>query len=140
MSKPTSPPIFSTRLVIGIAIITLGVILTLDNLRWYDAWGLLNYWPLILTGIGVAHLLRQGILNLGGHIWLGLSVAGFVSQFGPWGLLDRWSPIFLVWGGLVVTLRAIFLSSSPQTTSTPAPPPETARSCDADTPPDSRQP
>jgi hypothetical protein len=101
-------PIFSTKLVFGLTVIILGLILMADSLHWYDAWSLLTWWPLALTAFGLARLTQDGPLSLRGHIWLGLSVAGFIHQFGPWGLLERWWPVFLVWGGAILTLRAIF--------------------------------
>ena len=108
MSDQDRRPLFSTKLVLGLGIIAVGLIMVLDNLHIYDAWRLLNWWPAFLVAFGIAHLVRDGILGTGGHIWLGLAVAGFIQQFGPWGLLERWWPIFLVWGGAIVSLRALF--------------------------------
>jgi hypothetical protein len=108
MNAPNRPSLFSPKLVFGLIIIAVGLILMLDSLHLYDAWRFLTWWPLALVAIGIAHLVRDGFLSFGGHIWLGFAVAGFIQQFGPWGLLDRWWPIFLVWGGAIVTLRAVF--------------------------------
>lgn len=108
MNAQERPPLFSAKLVFGLAVIALGLILMADSLHWYDAWHLLTWWPLALAAFGLARLIQDGPLSLRGHVWLGFSVAGFMSQFGPWGLLERWWPAFLVWGGIVVTLRAIF--------------------------------
>jgi hypothetical protein len=102
------PPLFSTKLVFGLIVIAFGLILMADRLHWYDAWHLLNWWPLALAAIGLARLVQDGPLSLRGHVWLGFAVAGFIQQFGPWGLLDRWWPVFLVWGGIIFTLRAMF--------------------------------
>jgi hypothetical protein len=132
MTTQERPPLFSTKLVFGLTVIVLGLILMADNLRWYDAWHLLTWWPLVLTAFGLARLVQDGPLSLRGHIWLGLSVAGFLSQFGPWGLLERWWPVFLVWGGLVVTLRAAFPKSK-QTKTAQVEPPSPAVSCDPET-------
>ncbi len=131
-ARQTNP--FSTRLVLGLAVIALGIILTLDNLRWYDAWGLLNFWPLVLTALGVARLVQDGPLSVRGHVWLALSVAGALSQFGPWGLLERWWPVFLVWWGIVACLRALFPPAQPRMHSElPPPSPEPSRTCDPGT-------
>jgi hypothetical protein len=108
MNTPERPPVFSTKLVFGLTVIALGLILMADSLRWYDAWHLLYWWPLVPAAFGLARLVQDGPLSLRGHVWLWFSLAGFIQQFGPWGLLERWWPIFLVWGGVVVTLRAIF--------------------------------
>jgi Domain of unknown function (DUF5668) len=108
MNAQEHPPLFSTKLVFGLTVIAVGLLLMVDSLHLYDGWHLLTWWPAVLAAFGLAHLVRNGFLSLGGHIWLGFSAAGFFQQFGPWGLLDRWWPAFLVWGGILVTLRAIF--------------------------------
>jgi len=136
MNPQERSPIFSPKLVFGLTVIALGLILMADSLRWYDAWHLLTWWPLVLAAFGLARLTQDGPLSLRGHIWLGLSVAGFLHQFGPWGLLERWWPAFLVWGGLIVTLRAIFPSpkrTRPAKDEPPAPTP--AVSCDPESDP-----
>jgi hypothetical protein len=134
MNAQERPPIFSPKLVFGLTVIALGLILMADSLHWYDAWHLLAWWPMALTAFGLARLAQDGILSLRGHTWLALSVAGFISQFGPWGLLERWWPVFLVWGGIIVTLRAIF--PQPKRTrkyKADPPSPEPAVSCDPKT-------
>ena len=56
------------------------------------------------------------------------------GQMPNWGLLDRWWPAFLVWGGLIVTLRAIFPQPNRGRKAKPAPPsPVSADSCDPET-------
>ncbi len=149
MNAQDRPTVFSTKLVFGLVVIALGLILMADSLRWYDAWHLLTWWPLALAAFGIARLAQDGILSLRGHIWLAFSVAGFISQFGPWGLLERWWPVFLVWGGVIVTLRAIFpqpkrlkpgksLPSPISPSGTPSP--VTPVSCDPETNPDQVKP
>ena len=84
---------------------------------------------------------QDGLLSLRGHVWLAFSVAGFISQFGPWGLLERWWPVFLVWGGVIVTLRAIFPQPKrvkPGKSLSPSP--ATPVSCDPETKPDQVKP
>ena len=108
MNIQERPPVFSPKLVLGLVVIATGLILLLDSLHWYDAWHLLAWWPLALAAFGLARLVQDGPLSLRGHVWLGFAVAGFISQFGPWGLLERWWPVFLVWAGTVIALRAIF--------------------------------
>ncbi|MBK8790049.1 MAG: hypothetical protein IPO28_07730 [Holophagaceae bacterium] len=134
MNTQTRPPIFSTKLVFGLTVIALGLIFLADSMRWYDAWHLLTWWPLVLAAFGLARLAQDGILSLRGHVWLLFAVAGFISQFGPWGLLDRWWPVFLVWGGIIVTLRAIFPQPKRLKKAKPdRPSPTPADSCDPGT-------
>ena len=134
MNAQERPPLFSAKLVFGLAVVALGLILMADSLHWYDAWHLLTWWPLALAAFGLARLAQDGPLSLRGHVWLGFSVAGFMSQFGPWGLLERWWPAFLVWGGIIVTLRAIFPQPmrAKKGKAEPAPP-SPAVSCDPET-------
>ncbi|HJV49595.1 MAG TPA: DUF5668 domain-containing protein [Geothrix sp.] len=108
MTPQERAPFFSTRLVFGLTVLAVGLILMADTLHWYDAWHLLAWWPLVLAAFGLARLAQDGLLSLGGHIWLGFAAAAFIQQFGPWGLLERWWPAFIIWGGVIVTLRAIF--------------------------------
>jgi len=134
MNTPERPPLFSTKLVFGMAVIAVGLLLMMDRFHLYDGWHLLTWWPAVLAAFGLARLAQDGPLSLRGHIWLAFSVAGFIQQFGPWGLLDQWWPAFLVWGGLIVTLRAIF--PQPKRTRRPKvdpPPPTSPVSCDAET-------
>jgi len=125
MNAPERPRVFSSKLILGLAVIAVGLILLVDSLHWFDAWHLLAWWPLALAAFGLARLVEDGPLSLRGHVWLAFAVAGFISQFGPWGLLERWWPAFLVWGGAVVTLRAIF------------PQPKRTRRCQRNPPPPS---
>lgn len=126
MNAHPRTPLFSTKLVFGLVVLLVGLILLADRLRLYDAWHLLTWWPLALTAFGLARLAQDGPLSLRGHVWLAFSAAGFISQFGPWGFLERWWPAFLVWGGVVVTLRALL----PEAARKPAPSPEPPVSCD----------
>ena len=137
MNAQERTPLFSTRLVFGLTVIALGLILMAYRLRWYDGYHLLSWWPVPLAAFGLARLVQDGPLSFRGHVWLGFSVAGFISQFGPWGLLERWWPVFVVWGGVVVTLRAIFPQARPARKPKADPPsPTPSVSCDpeADSP------
>jgi hypothetical protein len=125
MNPEARPPVFSAKLVFGLVVIAVGLILLADTFHWYDAWHLMAWWPLALAAFGAARIVQDGPLSFRGHVWLGFAVAGFISQFGPWGLLERWWPVFLVWGGILVTLRAVF--PQPKRGSQPSPPPD---SCD----------
>ena len=83
MNAQERTPLFSTRLVFGLTVIALGLILMAYRLRWYDGYHLLSWWPVPLAAFGLARLVQDGPLSFRGHVWLGFSVAGFISQFGP---------------------------------------------------------
>ena len=125
MSASNRPPLLSVKLVVGLLVIALGIILLGQQLQWFEAWQVLAWWPVALAALGLARLVQDGPLSFRGHFLLAFSAAGFLQQFGPWGLLERWWPIGLVWAGIVVTLRALFprpKADSPST-SPPQPPP-----------------
>jgi predicted membrane protein len=60
MSEPRRE--FSGRLLIGLVIVALGVLFTLDNLNIMESDQILRYWPVVLIGVGVFKL-----FGLGGH-------------------------------------------------------------------------
>jgi hypothetical protein len=107
MNAQTRSTVFTPKLVLGLSLIALGLILTLDQLGWWGAWGFLRFWPLIPAAFGLARLLQRGWLHLSGHFWLGFALVGLAAQWGREDLIDRWWPVLLVWGGAVITLRAL---------------------------------
>lgn len=90
------------RLIIGLAIMALGVLFTLDNLDVLDAELYTRFWPLALVAVGLLKLLQGaggsrlvgGLLALAGT-WLLLRNLGVV----PYDLGDLW-PLILVMVGL----------------------------------------
>ncbi len=140
MSASNRPPLLSVKLVVGLLVIALGIILLGQQLQWFEAWQVLAWWPVALAALGLARLVQDGPLSFRGHFLLAFSAAGFLQQFGPWGLLERWWPIGLVWAGIVVTLRALF--PRPKTDSpakNPPQPPPAPHSWDAESGPDTPQ-
>lgn len=107
MTTPTPTTRFTPKLVFGLGLIAVGVLLTLDQLGWWGAWSLFRFWPVLPAAFGIARLLQRGWLNLGGHLWLAFALLGALSQWGHEDLVDRWWPILIVWGGAVITLRAL---------------------------------
>ena len=95
------------RLVLGLAILALGVILLGDAQGWLDGWRLAQWWPVAPTAFGLARLLQDGPLSGRGHLWLGFGAAGFLSQFSPPGRLERLWPVLLIYAGVILTLRAV---------------------------------
>lgn len=94
--------------------------------------GVFNAIAAIMGGADYFGLIQTVAIT--GVLVAAFAVAGFISQFGPWGLLERWWPIFLVWGGIIVTLRAIF--PQPKRAKRPkggSPSPIPADSCDPGT-------
>lgn len=99
----------SGRMILGLIVITLGVLWTLDNLGLADSEAILAWWPIVVIAIGVAKLLGVGTPR---HpIWGGtflvagtLLLAGNLGylRFGVWHL---W-PLALVAIGANMLLRS----------------------------------
>jgi predicted membrane protein len=97
------------HLVVGLVVITLGVLLTLDNLRIIDAQDYYSYWPLVLIFVGVAKLgssmTRTAQLIAG--LWIAVGVAFLLSnldmlRFRIW---EFW-PVGLVLLGVTMLRRS----------------------------------
>ncbi len=97
-----------SRLVFGIAIATAGVLFTLDNFDILSARSYLDYWPLFISAIGLAHLLQNrtfggvvwGLILVFAGIWILGENLGFVD-ISIWTL----SPLLLVLLGLSIIWR-----------------------------------
>ena len=108
-SPPDRPPLSAPKMVIGLCVLTLGLLLTLDNLDLVDTRWLLRYWPVGLIAVGLAAL--SSASGRGGPIVL-ILVGSFL-------LLDRlefidvnpfalfWPVVMIVAGGSLIlqTLR-----------------------------------
>jgi hypothetical protein len=141
MSPQGRPQVFTPKLVVGLSVIALGILLLLESLHWYDPWRCFSWWPLLLAVYGAACLVQDGWLSLRGHVWLALALSGLLSLVGPWDFLDRWWPIFLVWGGCVIALRAVFSQPKRERHPKRLPPSSSAPvSCDPESRPDQVQP
>lgn len=103
---PRSGPILSTQLIIGLAVVAVGVLFTLDNLDILDAGDYLPFWPVAILAVGLVNLTMAR--DAGGRV-----VGGFITFIGAWllvghfGLLyfrfrDLWPLILVFWGGTIV--------------------------------------
>lgn len=120
-TKAPSP--FSPKLVLGVAIIVVGLVLTLDNLGLIEAHTILKLWPLILVAMGVAKIRQEGsgggmggwFLVLGGAFLL-------LFTFARGHLADALAPMLVVAVGILIVVKALKQSRGV--------PPELARSDD----------
>ncbi|MBI1752410.1 MAG: hypothetical protein HY014_06860 [Acidobacteria bacterium] len=105
-TKPPSP--FSPKLVLGIAIIALGLVLTLDNLNLVEAHTVLKLWPLVLVVMGFAKIRQEGrdggmggwLLVLGGTFLL-------LVTFARGHLADALGPMLVVGLGILIVVKAL---------------------------------
>jgi hypothetical protein len=94
------------KLWFGLILLLLGILWTLDNLRYLDADEILDWWPLALIGFGVVKLLGLSgrAQPIAGTLWL---LAGGVllahnQRVLPWGLGELWPVALVVLGGSLV--------------------------------------
>lgn len=98
-----SRPRFTPQVLLGMLVIVVGVLFTLDNLNIIEAEQYLRYWPAALVAVGVLKLLQ-------GHGWFG---GIFLIVVGGWMLLERivyvridlrevWPLFFVFIGGYMV--------------------------------------
>jgi hypothetical protein len=100
----TPAPRITGRLVAGGVLILLGLLFTLDNLGYVDAGDVLDYWPLILIGIGVVKVRNpqhEGQRTLG-YILIALGAVFLLQLVIFRDIRVAWPFILLVVGGLLV--------------------------------------
>ena len=106
---PTKDVRVTPQTVIGLLIVTFGLLLTADNLGWMDAGAVLNYWPIALVAIGAA--VTSNAADRGGRV-----LGGALMVVGGWltlgrvfhlhiGIGDLW-PLLLVAAGAVMIMRS----------------------------------
>jgi hypothetical protein len=98
------------RLWFGVVLLCLGLLWTLDNLRYVDAGEILEWWPLALVAFGAVKLIGVGGRSqpIAGTVWL---VAGGLllahnQRVLPWGLHELW-PLGLVVLGAWLVWRSV---------------------------------
>jgi len=110
MSDGTPARISVPRLIVGVAVIALGVTFTLDNLHieaahriWHLMW---RVWPLALVAIGIANIAqaRTWAGYAGGLVWL---VAGAWLLGDTLGIIDvsiwaLWPVVLVLFGGWIL--------------------------------------
>ena len=105
--EPRTPNAFSPRLVLGIAIIVVGLALTLDNLGLVEAHILFKLWPLILVALGAAKLRQQGTNCTWGWVLVGLGTYFLLINFGHVHLSDTLGPLLVVALGIFIVVKAL---------------------------------
>ena len=97
------------QVVLGILIIIVGVLITLDNLGLLYARDYLRYWPVLIMAYGAAHLFqpRGSFGRFGGLVWLLIGTVLLVDRlaFLNLRLADLW-PLLLMLFGVFVIVRS----------------------------------
>jgi hypothetical protein len=95
----------SPRLVVGLAVMAFGVLLTLSNFDVVNIRGLWHYWPLVFVLIGISKFVQRGDA-FGALLWVGVGAALVASNFGLLHMRQVWPVALvalgarLVWGAL----------------------------------------
>jgi predicted membrane protein len=103
-----APSSFSPKLVLGVAIIVAGLVLTLDNLGLIEAHTVFKLWPLVLVAMGIAKLRQEGsgggmggwFLVLGGTFLL-------LFTFARGHLAEALAPMLVVAVGILIVTKAL---------------------------------
>ena len=97
----------SAQLLIGCAIVLLGVLFTLDNLDILQSGPILRWWPIVIVLLGVSRLVGYGSApqTLPGAVITGVGLLLLLSNlriigFGVW---DLWPLVFVAAGAALVT-------------------------------------
>lgn len=106
-TEPKAPSPFTPKLVIGIAIIVMGVMLTLDNLGLVEAHVIFRLWPLVLVALGLSKLRQDGSNSTAA--WVLILLGGFIllANFGHLHLMDAFGPLLIVALGIFLVTRAL---------------------------------
>jgi hypothetical protein len=96
----------TVRLVLGMFIIALGVLFTLDNLHVIVAGDFLRFWPVVFVAIGAARVAEArtpGRVVVGG-LWILVGGALLGRQMGllPRNILEYWPLVLVALGAYVV--------------------------------------
>jgi len=110
-ARTDAPVRFTPQLFVGLTVIVVGVLMTLDNLQVLDAQRFLRYWPAGLIAVGLVKVWnsREGLGgDFGGFLflvvgtWLLLEQTALihVSFWDMWPALLVFFGLFLVWQGV----------------------------------------
>ena len=106
----------AVQVVIGIIVVALGVLFTLDNLHVLRARDYLRFWPAAFIAIGVAQLAqaRTSGRRLAGLLWILVGATLVANRLG-WLHVNIWAywPLLLVFVGARIFWQA-FYRSTPQ--------------------------
>ncbi|GLH66687.1 LiaF transmembrane domain-containing protein [Geothrix edaphica] len=105
-AKAPSP--FSPKLVVGVAIIVAGLVLTLDNLGLIQAHTIFKLWPLVLVAMGVAKIRQdRGGSSMGGWFLVLGGAFLLLFTFGHGHLADALGPMLVVAVGILIVVKAL---------------------------------
>jgi len=117
MDTPQPARPIAPQLVMGLLIVVVGMLFTLENVGVIDAHEYLRYWPVGLIAVGLLKLWQGSGAIFGGFIfvfvgvWLLLQAMGIVTV----SLWDLW-PMLLVFAGASMVWRGMYGGSAERAT------------------------
>lgn len=109
MKSNYNPQHAGAQVVVGLAVIAIGLLFLFDNLGWLDIEMGLQFWPIVLIAAGALRLM-QGRSGGGGFVGVALVLAGVLLLLRAVGWLTvGWNvlgPMLLIGGGVALLLRS----------------------------------
>lgn len=103
--RPNVP--VSGQLLVGLVVLTVGVLLTLDNLGFLRAGDFLRFWPVVLLVVGAMHIrqARTPARVVSGLIWMlvGSILLGNRLNLWYWDIWDFWPLLLVVFGVFILS-------------------------------------
>jgi hypothetical protein len=90
------------RLVIGLAIMTAGLLLALDSLGLADSGAILRYWPVVLIAVGVSKWLASPHQASSAFVWIAAGVGFLLVTLGRMSFGGVWAMLLLFIGANIV--------------------------------------
>ncbi|HET7868331.1 MAG TPA: DUF5668 domain-containing protein [Burkholderiaceae bacterium] len=109
-----SPRRRARRAIFGLAVIGIGTLALLDNLRLFDMALLRTFWPLVLVLVGLSRLAwpRRPEGRLFGLVLVLLGVLVTAHNLGYHALdIWQWWPVLVILAGLSIVWRGVFWST-----------------------------
>lgn len=93
-------PRITPRMVVGLFVILLGTLLTLDNFDILEVEDFLAWWPTVLIALGLVHLLQPRRSKVGGTLFLLIGSVLLAANLGylPMNVWELWPLIFVFIG------------------------------------------
>lgn len=96
------------RVFLGLCLAVAGALLLMNNLGTLPFSVDWRFWPFFLMALAGARIVERGILRTGPHVLIMVALFLLAVSFERDDLLERWWPVTIVWGGILLTLRAVF--------------------------------
>ncbi len=101
------------RVFLGLCLAVAGGLLLLNNLGSLPIGVDWRFWPVFLLALAGARMVERGVLRTGPHVLMLVGLFLLAASFDRDDLVERWWPLAIVWGGVLLTLKAVFTRRKP---------------------------